>query len=256
VEFITMPTVLRARDFHIYTADGRRFVDLWLAGGKALLGHKPSSLVHELKNSAERGLFVAFPHPIEKKCIQALKALFPHKIFRFFANEERLHCTLKKWNCCDTVDEPVFMQKNSTVALWRPGIEDKPRLILIPIIPFPLAPAIAVLDPSLDFPDSEPIAPFLLAGTTRSMYNLIATFPTRPIFPRLNAVFTQSKWNKNGIYFYRRSCDKEQYSILFKHFLAYGFVLPPEQNIPAIIPGILSAGEEATLAKLIMFEPS
>ena len=56
-----VPAVLRARNFRLYTAGGRRLVDLWLNGGAAVLGHTPPALLRELKNTASRGLYAPFP---------------------------------------------------------------------------------------------------------------------------------------------------------------------------------------------------
>jgi hypothetical protein len=43
----------------------------------------------------------------------------------------------------------------------------------------------------------------------------------------------------------------EDYAALFRRFLDGGFLLPPGQEEPAILPGELSPGEEAKLAALI-----
>jgi glutamate-1-semialdehyde aminotransferase len=62
-----IPPINRARDYRLYTQDGRRLVDLWQYGGRAVLGHNPPGVLRELKNSAERGLFVPLPHPRDKR---------------------------------------------------------------------------------------------------------------------------------------------------------------------------------------------
>ncbi|MDR2784383.1 MAG: hypothetical protein LBB83_00550, partial [Treponema sp.] len=66
-----IPAIRRARGFRLYTADGRRIVDLWQYGGRAVLGHTPPAVLREMKNTAERGLFVPFPGPQERRFLKA-----------------------------------------------------------------------------------------------------------------------------------------------------------------------------------------
>ncbi|MDR3145398.1 MAG: hypothetical protein LBU21_03905, partial [Treponema sp.] len=56
-----LPRIRRARDFRLYTEDGKRLVDLWQDGGRALLGHTPPALFREIKNTAARGLAAPLP---------------------------------------------------------------------------------------------------------------------------------------------------------------------------------------------------
>ncbi|MDE0227877.1 MAG: class III aminotransferase, partial [Spirochaetaceae bacterium] len=58
---VPLPEIRRARDFHLYTGDGRRLLDLYLDGGAALLGHRPALLGRELKSVLGRGLLGNLP---------------------------------------------------------------------------------------------------------------------------------------------------------------------------------------------------
>ncbi|MDR1129249.1 MAG: hypothetical protein LBL20_08050, partial [Treponema sp.] len=80
--FRLIPAISRARDFRLYTPDGRRLVDLWQYGGRAILGHTPPSVLREMKNTAERGLFAPLPGPQERRFLKALSALLPGYLFR------------------------------------------------------------------------------------------------------------------------------------------------------------------------------
>jgi hypothetical protein len=102
------------------------------------------------------------------------------------------------------------------------------------------------------FPPSDNIAPITLAPATRAIYDLIAS-PERgsPRFPRIDAALSNSPWRKQGIYCsLAKPLGERDYAALFHRFLEGGFLLPPTQNAPLILPGTLSAGEEAKLAAL------
>ena len=133
-----LPRVLRARDFHLYLEGGKRLVDLWLQGGRAVLGHKPPMVLRELKNAAERGLFTPFPHPTEGRFIKALGEFFPGRIFRLYLDSGSLRRALETAGLTESV------------SLWRPFLEadykssDNSRgdnsPLLLPILPWPLGP--------------------------------------------------------------------------------------------------------------------
>jgi hypothetical protein len=50
--------------------------------------------------------------------------------------------------------------------------------------------------------------------------------------------------------------DEESWTELFTFFLEAGVLLPPGREEPLILPGVLSAGEEAKLAALFAGPPA
>jgi hypothetical protein len=102
------------------------------------------------------------------------------------------------------------------------------------------------------FPPSDNIAPITLAPATRAIYDLIASPERgRPRLPRIEAALSNSPWRKQGIYCsLAKPLEEREYAALFHRFLENDFLLPPTQNAPLILPGTLSAGEEAKLAAL------
>jgi hypothetical protein len=254
-----IPQVLRARDYHLYLAGRKtvkegelknRLVDLWLYGGKALLGHKPPRVLQELKNSAERGLLSPFPHPPEKRFIKALTQLFANRSFRIYTDNSSLTHALDH-----------AAQADTPPLIWRPFMKNAETLstypLIIPILPWPLAPQVLVLDNKLDaqFPSGDIIAPAILAATTRAVYDLL-TSPERgnPNYPKIEEALKTPKhpWKREGIYLtFNENIDMNSWEQLWKQFLEAGFLLPPTPKDPLILPGTLSPGEETKLAALV-----
>ena len=243
-----LPPVLRAREFNLYLNAGKRLTDLWLMGGRVILGHKPSRYVLELKNSAERGLFAPLPHPAEKRFLKALSQLFPSSEngnqyrFRFYESKLSLKIALDA--------------SGLKACLWRPFLNqsDQTQKLLIPILPCFIH--VLVLDKSLEehFPQGDMLSPVQLAPATRAIYNLLAAGENggRPQYQSVNKALSKAnKWKRQGIYLTRNSGIKENWEDLWKHFLEKGFLLPPSAFEPLILPGILSKGEEAKLAGLL-----
>ena len=274
----SLPRVLRARDFHLYTEGGKRLVDLWLHGGKAVLGHKPSRVLLELKNAAERGLFTPLPHPLERRLTNALTILFPDRSFRFYNDSLSMYNAIEKAFPCESasfqaeaIPDPAFPDSNTgkaIVSLWRPFVEplsaDEKTPILIPVLPWPLGPVVLALDKSLEasFPQGEIIPPVLLAPTARALYDLAAKIRSsdRQRFYRIEKAIAgagqdegskSGVWQRRGIYLTTTRVERKKYAELFRDFLEAGFLLPPRANEPVILPATMSKGEETCLAELL-----
>ena len=250
-----LPRVLRARDFHLYSENGKRLTDLWLQGGRAILGHKGPRFVAELKNAAERGLFSPFPHTTERRIIKALAEIFPGRAFRLFLNESSLRRSLA---------EAGIAAPEESVPVWRPFLtETAPGAIFTPILPWPLGSEALVLEKDMEasFPFGDIIPPVILAPAARALYDLVKAMKApghgrqqyRKIEKALGAQKTQAGlWRRQGIYLIvEQGIDKENYKEMFLSFLEGGFLLPPTPEQPAILPAFMSDGEESKLARLI-----
>lgn len=253
----SMPPVLRARGFRLYTRDGKRLVDLWQNGGAAVLGHTPPFLLRELKNTASRGLFAPLPHFLEQRFIKALSLLVPGRNFRLYSAA------------------PIVLEsfiKNGKAALWRPFInpnepfEIAPNAppVLIPVIPgiqgwnrtLPRGLCVLALSPGFEaeLPPDEMLSPVLLAAAVRGIYDIIASAPERgrEAYPRVTKALRESAWQRRGIYLFpSQNPVPGTWPALFSRFLESGFLLPPAQAYPVILPGELSPGEETKLAALL-----
>jgi hypothetical protein len=256
-----VPTILRARDFRLYTKSGR-LIDLWQNGGAAVLGHTPPSLLRELKNTASRGLYAPFPHFLEGRYLKALSRIFPGRHFLFYAAPP---------------PELYALAAEGHAALWRPFLDPAAPLaaaenappVLIPVVPglqgwrggLPYGLCALAVDPAFEktapLPPGDFLSPVLLAYAARGIYDLIAAAPqrTNPAYPRIERALKNSQsnqWQRQGLYLTLRHCPSpENWAALFRRFLDKGFLLPPVSSQPLILPGVLSPGEEAQLAGLL-----
>jgi hypothetical protein len=252
------PTVLRARDFRLYTKDGKRLVDLWQNGGAAILGHTPPTYLREIKNTASRGLYAPFPHFLEDRYFKALSCIFTNRNFRLYAAPPQ---------------ELFTLVVEGDASLWRPFIDSAAPLavpgnappILIPVVPgilgwrcgLPLGLCVVAINPDYEktLPPGDFIPPVLLAAAARGIYDLSAAAPERMTqYPRIAKALKQGNkfWQRQGIYLSpRQTPSPEEWPALFRRFLDNGFLLPPLPSQPLILPGILSPGEEAKLAELL-----
>ncbi|MDR1399871.1 MAG: hypothetical protein LBJ41_08115 [Treponema sp.] len=286
-----LPLVLRARDFRLYLEGNRRIIDLWQDNGTAILGHTPSAVLRELKSSAERGLFAPFPHFTEHRFIKVLSQLFPGKAIRVYRDNASLGRALaavgipldtpiidpsvsdvhvsdtgssKDTHMSDTDGSDTGSSKDTHMSdtgraddirlfRWRPFLPFAwpCAAVLLPALPWPLSPVALVYDEPLALPPSDYIPPLILSAATRAIYDLIATAPKRQ---EVCHIPSTSLWQQRGVYCsLRHRLSSADYERLFLSFLDAGFLLPPDQDQPFILPTGLSHGEAAKLdAALLM----
>jgi hypothetical protein len=226
-----------------------------------------------LKNAAERGLFAPYPAFAERRFIKALSALFPgNNSFRIFSNKSRVYAALEHAGILkknENILDPAFLSSTEmaveTVATWRPFCTCPVASLLAPVLPWSLAPAVLVITERAQgahgrgmvekIPPSDMVAPVLLVGATRAIYDLIAekdAAERNKIFPKITKSLLTERcvWKQNGIYLHT-DLDDEAYRRLFQLFLDANFLLPPHPHTPAILPPTLSEGEEANLSRLL-----
>jgi hypothetical protein len=273
---ITMPVVKRARAWRLYTEDGKRLVDLWQQGGRAVMGNTPHNVLKVMKDTADKGLLGNFAVPGGGRLEKTLLSLFPDYSFRFYADRRGLERSLAHANTDwsgDGFPDPAAWDIRVSDAseqarrpvLWRPFIGRRSSVrdgqfifVIVPPLPLPGCPHILAVPPLADaesFAPSDVISPVMLAGLNRAFADVIAAKDTRKhggLSRRLELAMKRSIWRRRGIYFHlRRPSEGDFYEMIWNKYLEKGFLLPPDWETPAIFPGELSPNEESALLALI-----
>lgn len=273
-----LPRLKSARDYRLYGVDGRRYIDLYQNGGYAMTGHRPAEVLQALKSSAARGLWAEYPSGWQYRVEQMLKQLLPfvERVF-LFPNEE---AALKEISACyrapvkiretpagfwadDEVNEEN--EKNAMtegaipITRWRPfglGPAEEEALaagemgeLFIPLVPFPgrflPVPVCRVKGPGLKECGFSPsieqeISPVLCSLMVKSIAQ------TR----KLIAECEPDRWREFDVPGVKRSGpylrfegEEKRYAELYRQMLEEGVLLPPDRNIPAIIPPVYTPGE-------------
>ena len=260
-----IPQIKRARAYRLYDFSGRRYVDLFQNNGYALLGHKPARLTGILKQVCAKGLIYDMPSIYSRRLNKALRSLFPgYKCFRISACLERalemISVFTKKALTKPEIRDPLinnFKNEKPAIYYWRPfcnlpAVAD----ILIPIIPFSVgdAPAIVCFKKRLpsEFPASDMLSPLLLAGATRTIYDLIQY--QKPAWYRDDLLKGAKAWVQKGIYILA-NFEAKYYSKVFHTFLAQGYIISPFFPGPSILPAQASLGELRKMIKLFQTNP-
>ena len=85
-----LPPVRRARGNRLYTADGKRFLDLWLDDGRGILGDRDRYTRTFAANAADKGLTRPYPGLYDARFAKAVTVAWPGFVtVRLFSSEER-----------------------------------------------------------------------------------------------------------------------------------------------------------------------
>ena len=224
-----IPEINRARGYFVYTADGKRYLDMALEGGRLIMGHRQKGYALALKNVIDKGILPGYPSPYAYRLKQAVKALLGKECFVYlFKSEERAREVLGS----DPINDPI---------------------ILILPVPVDFAPGVIVSATELDLAD-EPVSPVILAGAVRAVYNLKAFLTERDYSEWENAGIADAcgdRWKVDLPYIYPL-CEPDDYPAVWDAFFKEGIILSTDYDKPSLLPpsGELSEGMRKKILRL------
>ncbi|MDR1931814.1 MAG: hypothetical protein LBQ57_03215 [Spirochaetales bacterium] len=264
MQYTPLP-IRRARDYHLYAQNGKRYLDLYLGGGRALLGHKPRGLYKTLKNEMQKGLLAEVPAAHERRFEKALLRLtaaaaagnFRLKVYASFdralaAAARLLGRPLQEKD----IREPFFtVSGDAPAACFRPCVKaDYSRFeILLPVLPFPgnFAPQPLLVKegfaPLLYAAETgDAVSPVLLAGLTQ----LTEELQTKAEFPDIWKEWRLRGWVRFGCYCFPGPVETENYARIVSRFLEAGVIISPDPERPTLLPRLFSPGERRLVERL------
>ena len=259
MSYTLLPLIRRARDYHLYSQKGERYLDLYQDGGRAILGHKPRNLYKILKNEMQKGLMAEIPSVFNKRFEKAILRLTGEnrqvRIYSSFENalaaaQKLLGKTFREKH----IQEPFFIKDENAPVYFRPftDINYSRFPILFPVLPFPgsFAPQSILIRKEIissyekDLP-SDSVSPVLLAG----LLHLTEELQKEAESPDIWKSWKLPEWKRFGCYCFPRSIP-EDYTQFFNRFLAEGIIISPNPERPILLPRIFSPGEQSIVERL------
>ncbi|MBQ6674313.1 MAG: hypothetical protein IJM77_06820, partial [Spirochaetia bacterium] len=209
-----IPEISRARGYYVYTANGKRYLDMALEGGRLIMGHRQKGYALAMKNAIDKGILSCYPSPYAGRLKKAVKELLGKECFVYLLrSEERAREILKQ------------VQDDASV-----------QTLLLPV-PAAFAPGVVVSAKELELVE-EPVSPVFLAGAVRALYNLKA-FLEKADYSAWEkagiAYACKGKWRVGLPYLYPL-CTPDQYPAVWNAFFEAGIMLSPDYDKPSVLP--------------------
>ena len=262
--------IRRARGYRLYDRRGRRYLDLWQAGGRALLGHRPHRALAQVKGVLSRGANAGLPSIYERRLLGCLRRLTPGLEPLLTAGDAAVRSILRHLGLPEErLYDPAIdagPPEAHVAGIWRPLAGPAPLpaswCAVVPILPSTIGqvPApICVRPPH----DSALALAGLLEPAPQPGALLAAALAGLEQLPQYGgAHWAQAAWpdpagyagwERRGPYVAAR-CDAAAYDGVFDRFLQAGVLLCPFHPGPSILPAEVSDGEAATLLRLFAGE--
>ena len=269
-----IPEINRARGYFLYTADGKRYLDMALDGGRLIMGHRQKGYGQALKNAIDKGILPSFPSPYAHRLKQAVRVLFGADCHVYlFKSEEHAKTALTTknldytlWrpltfntdtassvtNACDPINDPINHKPSSNMDTQKSTATlELPVIPLLPV-PAPFAPGVVVSKSELNIVE-EQVSPVILAGAMRAVYNLKAFLAEVDYSCWEKAGITETckgKWRVELPYLYPL-CERNQYPAVWDAFFEAGIILSCDYDTPSVLSPDLSDGNRKKLLKLL-----
>ncbi|MFW6211451.1 MAG: hypothetical protein ACOC8L_01010 [Spirochaetota bacterium] len=283
-----LPHIKRARGFRLYAPKERRILDLYQDGGRAMLGHRPGKLVHDVKNVLERGVLSPFPSPepdrVRKIVASLLEQTMPRDVWAkpftyehvlLYPTVESALDAVRATGTSPRVWDPVAVSPTAgrggagvTVAgghraggeatrevwLWRPELPEAVwaghgvQRARAVIVLLPLPSAFSVIPLLLQAAATRPAPP--LPEPSLRAATLVAHMTVRLEARPEPAV---PGFRSTGPYLTMADVDhidEATYEQRFLRFLEHDILISPDSSYPSIYPREMSEGEQKKLERV------
>ena len=280
--------VRRARGYYLYTEKNVRLLDLWLDGGKAILGRRTGQANLVCKQFLDKGLTGFLPTKADVQLRRALEALLPdYPAIRWYETQDK----------AERIAGSVLQaDQNGTVQLlpvWRPFLDLAPAsasqepiadsiMLVTPAYPVPCGIIAAGSRFEESLPPSDVLFPPLAYSLARAFFDLkhkMEEFQLKEIkiedghhsetagrsarvshtiVKKRQAVLNRkaeaerlipSVWEQKGWYLFPHIPEAE-YPAFFLQALDAHVLISPEYGTPSILPDCESYAELIRFLKL------
>jgi hypothetical protein len=244
-----LPAIRRARFWRLYAYSGERFLDLWMDGGRSILGAKGKSVGTGIKAAIDKGLTRPLPSVWESRLQKDFRnrwPLYPYALF--FRTESGAARALRD------LGKTEFRILRPFGEYLDEGDSTKPPTIALSLLPCPSAFAPGLLlfaDENLALEFSGELVPAVQLAALATSLGEFDTFAEQ---------YTERLWRRFDRYiagvFERRGpyllplYPREMHPEYFLACLEAGLLLSPDYDSPSIIPGDFDEGELARLPRI------
>ncbi len=243
-----IPTIKRAREYHLYATDQKRYLDLYQDKGANLMGSRPNGYALSIKNTIETGLYAAYPSVWIERFQQAIRCYFPQcQSVALCTGLDQLQRLTQKTNIIESFSADSTPTSNDIIR-WHPftHVDEELWLVQLPS-PGIASSALFIICSKNQNPQFKEtlydIPAFFLAALTKSIY-LLKRWENKVDKSVWKAPLLSGLWERRGDDPYLFPlCSRSEYEQIFIDFLKRGVVISPSYDFPSLAPSVLSPGD-------------
>ena len=248
-----LPEISRARSYRLYCSNGKRIVDLYQDGGRAIMGHRVPGLLLSMKQALEKGMFFPCHTRYDKRLENAVHTLAGGDVsFSICSFGGDVPGKLGIGGIDNTLTDSISVKTAGDAVYWYPFSGDSIAELLenyrfvIPVLPFPgtFSPYI-ILSRTGTLPDKDPVSPAVISSVITVIYRLVDFMKTDPCREWKGCFkIIEKYWRIKGPYLIPLY-SREMHNAFFIFLLGKGYLISPVYENISILPAEVSAGEKA-----------
>lgn len=263
-----LPPIRRTRGNRLYAADGRRFLDLWMDGGRGIMGEAERPARGYAANAVDKGLVHPYPGLYDARFAKALLRAWPRfGAVRLFANEAGALASARRM-LGDASALPVDPAGRAMLPAERAAPGRAAFMLARPFVPAEAYEACALA--MVRLPLAAALSPAALMAADEAAFGSEAgdLVPGMRCYAATRAMDSLARAPERGYgephwrlfdkrmagYFERRGpyllarCDEGTYRRFFEAALDGGALVAPRWDEPAAVPADFDDGELKRLA--------
>lgn len=238
--------IKRARGYYLYTEKGARLLDMYLDGGRAVLGRRNGTSSLAFKQMLDRGLIGDFSSVADSNFAKGLKSLFPEcTCFRIYSSFEKAEAVLRSVLCLNETEKLPCFKPFSGEPLYK-------NFLFLPYMSINTTIVVFQTELNTDeknIPPSDKILPTEKMAISRFFFDLKKRIPEEAAsiinmkknnltyFSVMKTMSFQLEkfWTVKGLYLFPK-CSETEYKDFFISALEKKIFISPDFCIPSVFP--------------------
>lgn len=250
--------IKRARGYYLYTEKNIRLIDMYLDGGRAILGRRSGKNSLVFKQCLDKGLTGDFPTSADFHLEKILKTFFPSYSFGIYSNKEKAEAALR---------EILSLNTNERIPVFMPFSEEplSKGFLVFPYMSINTVIAVCSNECSRSLPPSDKIFPAEKAAIARFFSDLQKALNNEQVKiskelksqktkPSVSSLIKNLKpnlekiWTLKGRYLFPK-CAETEYEKIFTSALNNKIFISPYFYTPSVFPILDSYSELLSFLK-------
>lgn len=255
-----LPFILRAKEYYVYDEKGKRYLDLYVGGGRYALGHRLPHRLQMIKNILSRGLFSNYPHDkfFQTRILRVCEEYFSHNVKVWLFRDSSSFSNFKEENIKSIKLQEVWEGHLEDFLLIRPFQDKvlKENIFYSFLLPLPafIGKVEVIIQKtheisSLNY-SSDEWDFFSQKILENSLYNLMRS-EKRKHLPISHKVDFSFLGHQQGFYLVP-SVTKEEYERIFLIFKEEGILISPIHQEPIFLNPLLKEHDLKLIRKALL----